>query len=180
MKAFINTVSALRMSMRQTMLSVVLLGGLTACLDLPVQGNVAGEEMDYIFSSWYAGYDVVPVSPPEADGMPQVVLSDYVVGCADLERAAGPAPDTHSLGISFIPAASAEVTPGVYGIEALENQNRAAATFIFGRGTRVVPQAALGGEIEVLQTDGDLVQGTFSLRFANGELDGFFSSTRCP
>lgn len=179
MQSFTHWMSAHRVGLRNTLLGLVVLGGLTACLDLPVQGTVAGEQMGYVFSSWYVGEGVVPVSPPEAQGLSQVVLSDYVVGCADIERAAGPAPDAHSIAISFIPV-DGVLTPGTYRVEALENQNRAAATFVFGRGTRVVQQVALEGEIELLNIEGDLVEGVFSLGFMDGTLDGFFSSERCP
>lgn len=156
----------------------LLLLVLPACLDLPVQGTVAGESMNFVSSQWLVSSPIIVGNDEGVDAIGQIILSDEQLTCADVAGAAMPGFEGHSLGLT-LKGAGSDVGVGTYSVQAGAEGSAVSATFLFARGSRVIEDYAVAGEVEISAISQDLVQGYFSLTFENGYLDGVFNSVRC-
>jgi hypothetical protein len=169
-------------------LAVLGLSALTACLDLPIQGEVSGQSMNWVASSITLEEPLVAVKSSSGDTAPaaepsmQVLLSDFRASCDAVDRLASPGEGLHTLALTLIPRAGDDlIQPGEYRIGGAQSgeEGSAVASFLTGMRDQVEREDAVSGVLVVTDALGTSLQGKLHLQFPGGKLSGYFSSATC-
>jgi len=168
------------------MVSLLAIGSLTGCLDLPIEGEVSGHSMSWITTSLAVGEQVVDTQTmedlPGVGLASQVLLADFSATCDGVSVLASPEEGLHTLALSIQREEDGAVIPGEYwiGEEVVDGAvGRLEASFLTGLAQDIDQENGTAGVLVVSYAEEGAVEGEIHIDFPGGTLRGYFSSLGC-